>query len=132
MGIIEFLRMDRWRSVSEIRLINIGLGYTRRSSPMSNRYIVYITLTPKSPDLLGDVQQLMLSTRDMFLGLRGSLSHDVGVTDGKVHVIETYESATDAENFEKMPEHDEMIQKLLPLVTADIAVLKLSTVGASR
>ncbi|KAJ1304302.1 hypothetical protein OPQ81_005462 [Rhizoctonia solani] len=99
---------------------------------MSNRYIMYITLTPKSPDLLGDVQRVMLGTRDMFLGLRGSISHDVGVTDGKVHVIETYESVTDAENFEKMPEHDEMIEKLLPLVTPDIAVLKLNTVGANR
>ncbi|CUA75325.1 hypothetical protein RSOLAG22IIIB_11657 [Rhizoctonia solani] len=68
----------------------------------------------------------------MFLRLRGSISHDVGISDGKVHVIETYESATDAESFEKMPEHEEMIQKLLPIVTPDIAVLKLSTVGGNR
>ncbi|CEL58852.1 hypothetical protein RSOLAG1IB_08881 [Rhizoctonia solani AG-1 IB] len=99
---------------------------------MSNRYIVYITLTPKSSELLEDVRQVMLNTREMFLGLQGSISHDVGVTDGKVHVIETYESAADAERFEKIPEHDEMIQKLLPIVTPDIAVVKLSTVGASR
>ncbi|KAB5588405.1 hypothetical protein CTheo_8157 [Ceratobasidium theobromae] len=102
---------------------------------MSSRYIVYITLTPKTPDLLENVRRVMLDTRDMFLRMEGSISHDVGVADGKVHVIETWvadDSGADAERFEKTPEHDVMIQSLLPLVTSDIVVVKLESVGASR
>ncbi|KAF8606359.1 hypothetical protein BDV93DRAFT_343510 [Ceratobasidium sp. AG-I] len=97
-----------------------------------NRYVVYITLIPKSDDLLDEVRQLMISTRSMFLSLEGSISHDVGVVDGKVHVIETYSSSDDAERFEKMEEHDRMIQSLLPLVSPDIVVVKMETVGGDR
>lgn len=44
---------------------------------MIAQYIVYISLTPKSPDLLGEVQNLMISTRSMFLSLQGSISHGI-------------------------------------------------------
>ncbi|QRV79092.1 hypothetical protein RhiJN_07107 [Ceratobasidium sp. AG-Ba] len=117
--------------------IVVGLCSLFLKSPIivnmaSNRFIVYVTLTPKTPELLEDVRKLMESTRSMFLDLPGSISHDVGVVDGKVHVIETYASSEDAEKFEKIPEHDEMIANLLPLVTPDIGVVKIHTVGGDR
>ncbi|KAG8793349.1 hypothetical protein FRC12_003004 [Ceratobasidium sp. 428] len=98
----------------------------------NNRFIVYVTLTPKTPELLEDVRKVMVNTRPMFLNQPGSISHDVGVVDGKVHVIETYASSEDADRFEKIPEHDEMIANLLPLVTPEIGVVKISTVGGDR
>ncbi|KAG8710030.1 hypothetical protein FRC09_000350 [Ceratobasidium sp. 395] len=95
---------------------------------MSDRFVVFVTIVPKTPEQQKDVIKLLHDVRPAWLALPGSLSHDVGTAKdgdalGTVYLTEIYSSPQGLADFSKIPEHDTMKEKLMPIIQADKLVI---------
>ncbi|KAF8706272.1 hypothetical protein RHS03_05184, partial [Rhizoctonia solani] len=113
---------------------------------MSDRFVVFVTIVPKTPEQQKDVIQLLHDVRPAWLALPGSLSHDVGTAKdgdelGTVYLTEIcmYDllgwvlpancvgyldsSPQGLADFSKIPEHDQMKEKLMPIIQSDKLVI---------
>ncbi|ELU38442.1 hypothetical protein AG1IA_07525 [Rhizoctonia solani AG-1 IA] len=79
---------------------------------MSDRFVVFVTIVPKTPEQQKDVIQLLHDVRPAWLALPGSLSHAncVGYLDS---------SPQGLADFSKIPEHDQMKEVCHPLAEID-------------
>ncbi|CCA67607.1 hypothetical protein PIIN_01435 [Serendipita indica DSM 11827] len=77
-----------------------------------------VTLVPKRPGYVPQIQATLKASRTAWLALPGTVSHEVGQDEstGAVVIVETYESATAMDEYEKSAERDVILGNLKKFV----------------
>ncbi|KAG8806622.1 hypothetical protein FRC17_004896 [Serendipita sp. 399] len=73
-----------------------------------------VTLIPKRPGYIPQIQAILKSSRTSWLTLPGSVSHEVGHDDatGSVVIVETYETTEAMEDYEKSKQREDILDRL--------------------
>ncbi|KAG8843381.1 hypothetical protein FRB91_003395, partial [Serendipita sp. 411] len=77
-----------------------------------------VTLNPKRPGYVNQIQAILKASRTSWLTLPGSVSHEVGHDEasGSVVVVETYETSEAMEEYEKSKQREAMLDRLKTFV----------------
>lgn len=72
------------------------------------------TLVPKRPGYVPQIQAILKASRQAWLALPGSVTHEVGLDNstGSVVVVETYDSTESMDDFEQSKEREVILDRL--------------------